>query len=164
MESLRNSIMGWGTIEYQAPQKPAAKKETISQGNIAQRHLNPGNLIFMEQEGAERGELKEGEKDIYWARFKDEGAGFKAMQKDIEIKLKRTPDMTVRDLILERSPENENSYKTLAYNVADDLKDLKDKGDIPVLLMNQLAASQVPIDRLAQALVKAEGYYAKIKK
>lgn len=154
IERMADSILGVGVEIYQAPSRPPDTR------NIAQKHFNPGNLIYMEQPGAVQGEQKD--KNIYWAKFPDEAAGFLAFQKDIEVKAKRNPKMSVKDLILKRSPVSENDYKTLAYNVMDDLKDLKDKGQIPSLLAGQLSVSQVPIDRLMQALAKAEGFYAKI--
>ena len=139
-------------------------KETVEEkpilGNIAQRHNNPGNLVYVGQEGAEKGEEKS--PGVYWAKFKDIDSGLKAMSRDNEIKLKRNPDMTLGELINVRSPGDENNSKTLTYNVIDELWDLKKDGTIPSL-SSRTKIKDLPMTRVSQALAKAEGFYTQPK-
>ncbi|MES2216670.1 MAG: hypothetical protein V4481_05255 [Patescibacteria group bacterium] len=127
-------------------------------GNVAQRHNNPGNLVYAGQQGAIQGEPKAG--GGFWAKFPDVQSGMAAFQNDNSAKLKRNPSMTLAQLIDMRSPPTENSTSSLHYNVVDALKDLKDKGVISTLMANKLMVSNIPPDRLAQALAQAEGFYA----
>lgn len=146
---------------FVAPQ-PKIKLKQEPKGNIAQRHNNPGNLIFVGQTGATKGEPKgDGQ---FWAQFKTVAKGRKAAQNDIQIKLDRTPNMTVADLILERSPvSDENDFNVIAFNVMDELNDLFLKGKTSSQRASVLKAKDVPLDRLEQALSKAEGFEVKIE-
>lgn len=130
-------------------------------GTLSQRHNNPGMLIFMEQPGAEKGEQK-GE-NVFWAKFKNADEGLKAFERDTMAKLRRNPDMTLREFVEIRSPRHENDLRTTLYNIVDELKDLRDSGVIKSLLASQLKIKDVPMDRLLHAIAKSEGYYANVR-
>ena len=123
----------------------------VSHGNF-----NPGNLMFAGQPGAVQGPAKP--KGGYWASFPDEATGYKALQADTQAKVNRNQNLTVAQLLDMRSPPSENNTSALHYNVMDELKDLKDSGKISTLMANKLLVRNVPADRLAQAIAKAEGY------
>lgn len=134
----------------------SSPKSVSSQG-ISQQNFNPGNLIYAGQYGAVKGDPK-GD-GTYWAKFPNEQAGFQGLQNDIQAKLDKNPKMTVAQLLDLRSPPSENNTSSLHYNVMDDLADLNKSGKISTLMANQLPVSEVPMDRLSQAIAKAEGYY-----
>jgi hypothetical protein len=165
LDSLLTHVMGvFGskTINYGDTQpatttpKSAPVATSTPQLSISQQNYNPGNLVYAGQAGAVKGDAKPG--GGFWAKFPDENTGYQALSNDNLAKLKRSPDMTVAQLLDLRSPPSENSSSTLHYNVMDALKDLKDSGKISTLMANKLLVKDVPMDRLSQAIAKAEGY------
>jgi len=136
-----------------SPEKP--------KGNIAQRHNNPGNLVFVGQEGATAGEDK-GD-GVSWAKFNTPEEGWAAFNKDAEIKLKRNPKMTVAEYIDMRSPGNENDTKKLHLGIAQSLQHLKDEGKIKTLLLNKITMTPELIDEVNRAAAKMEGFFAEIE-
>ena len=140
---------------FERPKQSQIKLKKEPQGNIAQRHNNPGNLVFRGQKGATKGEAKEG--GGHWAKFRTLELGREAGQNDIKIKLRRKPNMTLGELIEIRSPASENILKDIRHNVIDELWDLRLDGSIPRL--NKFTrVKDIPLDRLEQALSKAEGF------
>lgn len=124
-------------------------------GTVSQQNNNPGNLIFMEQPGATRGE--ERPDGTYWAKFETPEVGHLAGQKDIQAKIKRNPNMTIGELVSLRSPASENNVSDVLYNVLDELWDLRKQ--YPTLNKNFLVKN-LPIERVEDALAKAEGFYS----
>lgn len=70
---------------------------------IAKVHNNPGNLMFNGQEGAEKGEPKEGGGN--WAKFASPEAGLQALRAQIE----KDSDMTIRSFISKYAPPTDGN-------------------------------------------------------
>jgi len=81
----------WGTQENGKP-------------TIAERHNNPGNLVYANQTGAKKGEYK-GD-GVYWARFKTPQKGLEALYK--QIKLEQDRDLTLSEMMHKYAPSFEN--------------------------------------------------------
>ncbi len=74
---------------------------------IAYEHKNPGNLTFAGQAGATRGEPKKG--GGYWAKFEDEGAGMRALARQVQIDQGR--GLNVRQFVEKYAPAGENDVE-----------------------------------------------------
>jgi len=72
---------------------------------IAYEHKNPGNLTYAGQAGATRGEPKRG--GGYWAKFEDEGAGMRALARQVQIDQGR--GLNVRQFVEKYAPAHENN-------------------------------------------------------
>lgn len=128
-----------------------AMKQMGKPGNLN----NPGNLVFMGQEGATKGAKRPD--GTYWASFSTPEAGFKAMGNDINIKLKKSPNMTLRDLVTTRSPASDgNNIHNILYNISDELFDIKGKDG--KIINGKSKVKDIPLDRLTRAIAKSEGY------
>lgn len=88
---------------------------------ISFRHNNPGNLVFADQEGAEKGEPKA--KGGNWARFKTVDDGLNALRAQIE----RDSGMTLRAFITKYAPPTDGN-DTEKY-IADAVAELKAEAD-----------------------------------
>lgn len=92
---------------------------------IASEHNNPGNLIYANQPGAEKGEAKEG--GGYWAKFKTPEEGFKQLERQINLDKER--DITLGKFISKYAPPSENEtanyLKYLISRIGDVTKDTK---------------------------------------
>jgi len=166
--ALGAGAIGAGGIDskpmiYKAPTETqksnfGPKKTEEPKGSLARRNNNPLNLIYAEQPGAKRGDKRlDG---TYWAKFDSPEAGMLAGERDIMAKLKRSPEMTIRELIEVRSPSSENDTAQIRFIVMDTLKDMHDEGIIKSLRADKVKVKEVvPMSRLVEALAKAEGYY-----
>jgi hypothetical protein len=72
---------------------------------IAYEHKNPGNLTFADQAGATRGEPKKG--GGYWARFEDEGAGMRALARQVQLDQGR--GLNVRQFVEKYAPSTDGN-------------------------------------------------------
>jgi hypothetical protein len=97
-----------------------------SEDSIAGRHNNPGNLMFNNQPGAEKGEKKEG--GGYWAKFDSPEAGYEALISDIEAKQSGNTktglngDSTLAEFISAYAPASDNNdTEKYISNVSDEL-------------------------------------------
>lgn len=84
---------------------------------IAFVHNNPGNLMFAGQEGAEKGEPKEGGGN--WAKFSSVEAGLKAIHRQVE----KDKGMTIRAFITKYAPPTDGN-DTEKY-IADAAREMK---------------------------------------
>lgn len=142
-------------MTYVAEKKPQEEPKKAPKSDIASVNNNPGNLIFKGQVGAKQGEKRPD--GTYWAVFDTPEAGYKAMGRDIEIKLERKPEMTLRELIEVRSPSSDgNDLQTILYNISDELFDIKDEGG--KIFNGKSLVKNIPMDRLLKAIAKSEGY------
>lgn len=76
---------------------------------IAFVHNNPGNLMYVGQQGAEKGEKKKG--GGYWAKFKTPEEGYEGLKNQIDID--KGKDITISEFIHKYAPSSENN--TAAY-------------------------------------------------
>lgn len=159
IEAFGLAPVALSTPTGEKPQKEANKpqplfppKKTIP--SLAKRNNNPGNQVFVGQKGAEKGDKRED--GTYWAKFPTEEAGLASASKDIDIKLMRKPDMTIRELVELRSPAHENNIKDILYIISDEFSE---KGK-PITVNGKSKVRNVDRRKLVQALAKAEGYNA----
>ncbi len=81
----------------------------IPQGTPAAQNNNPGNLMFVGQEGATQGSPKydkNGNVVGYWAKFLTPEAGYQALQRQIQLDASR--GMTLSQFIHKYAPASEN--------------------------------------------------------
>lgn len=143
------------TYEKPVEEAKAEAPKEEPKGDISKKNNNPGNLIFMGQEGAKQGDKRPD--GTYWAVFETPEAGYKAMSRDISAKLGRKPEMTLRDLINTRSPESDgNNLHDILYNISDELFDIK--GPNGSIINGKTLVKDIPMDRLARAIAKSEGF------
>ncbi len=120
-----------------------------AKGSIADRHNNPGNLVYVGQPGATEGEPKAG--GGFWAKFENPTKGYEALKKDIELKKAGrsrtgiTGDSTVEEYFRVYAPPTENDTNNYIATVA---KQLGVSPDTPI--------SQIPTDKLAERIVRYE--------
>ena len=94
--------------------------------SIAQRHNNPGNLMFMGQKNATKGEAKKG--GGFWSMFKTMQEGWTALMVDIDNKKKGntktglTGDSTLSDFISVYAPKFENDTTNYVNIITKNLK------------------------------------------
>lgn len=86
----------------------------IPKGSIANRNNNPGNLMFVGQNGATQGEPKEG--GGYWAKFDSPESGWNALQNQIETDKAR--GLTLGGFISKYAPSSENNTAAYIASVA----------------------------------------------
>ena len=63
-----------------------------AEDSISARHNNPGNLIYVGQEGATKGEARAD--GTHWAKFETPKAGYEALKKDLEFEWGAVGQMT----------------------------------------------------------------------
>lgn len=145
LAALQGQQMGAGGFGGDGGIDPITGKKKKKK-TIAQRHNNPGNLVYAGQSGAAPGEAKDG--SLAWAKFDSPDAGFAALGADIGAKLARKPDMTLQELIATRSPGNENNLATLVPQIS---ASLGVKPDSKV--------SKMDTNQLMNVLARFEGFY-----
>jgi hypothetical protein len=100
-----------------APTGPAPVNETADasggvqiprESRIAWVHNNPGNLVFVGQDGAVKGEPKEGGGN--WAHFETPESGYAALQRQIELDAGR--GLTLGQFVNKFAPAYENDTDT----------------------------------------------------
>lgn len=102
---------------------------------IAERNQNPGNLMFIGQEGAVRGEPKAGGGN--WAGFQSYEDGRKALENDLIAKTQKQ-DLTIGQTINKYAPPSENNTVGYASSVASKLGlNVNDK--VPVSAIPEMA-------------------------
>jgi hypothetical protein len=107
--------------------------EIPESSRIAYEHNNPGNLMYVGQEGAEKGEPKEG--GGYWAKFENPEAGYMGLVKDIQAKQSGktasnlSGSSTLKELIGVYAPSTENDTQGYVKNIA---RKLGVKEDTPI--------------------------------
>ena len=120
---------------------PVANAQTIvdeagRQMTVAERHNNPGNLIFVGQAGAERGEPKIG--GGYWARFPDYETGRKALENQIVLDT-QTRGMPLNEFMNKYAPpKDKNDTGAYINTIANDLG-IKPTDKVPAELIPKLA-------------------------
>lgn len=90
-------------------------------GSKSFRNNNPGNLRYVGQVGSK------GQDSTGFAVFPDYQSGFTALLRDIDIKLKRSGDMTITQLLNVYAPPSENDTGAYIDAVAAELGIDKDK-------------------------------------
>jgi len=128
-------------------------EEPKNRNTISQRHNNPGNQVFVGQEGAMKGskQIDHGKwTGQYYAKFKSVEEGFKSMENLIQTKIESLPETaTVRDLIrvwaTNASPKKIKQYADFVLE--------KTNSDINEILKN------VDVRDLADAMARFEGFY-----
>ena len=132
-----------------ASKPPKVGVEIWAKGSIADRHNNPGNLMYIGQEGAEKGEPKRG--GGHWAKFDDPMAGYKALLSDVQAKQEgRTKtglsgESSVSEFFSKYAPPEENDTDVYVSNVA---KSLGVTPDTPI--------KEIEPDSLAKEIAKYE--------
>jgi hypothetical protein len=116
--------------------------------NPAQRNNNPGNLVFVGQEGAVEGDLKSD--GVYWAKFPDQESGFQALINDTNAKIASNQGITLKQFIEKRSPRSENDLEKLVKNIATALG-VKDTAKVV----------DIPEQSLARTIAQFEGFFEK---
>lgn len=109
--------------EETAPEETEEVAMTVSipdSSRIAKVHNNPGNLMWAEQPGAERGEPKKG--GGYWAKFKTPEEGFKQLQRQIDLDKGR--NLTLSQFISKYAPPSENATANYLQFLIDQLGDV----------------------------------------
>lgn len=107
---IQNSPDVWGNSGFVPPQV-----RDNSQGSLAQRNNNPGNLRFNNQTGAVKG-------DAGFAKFNSYDEGFNALLNDIKAKqtgktkTKLGPNSTIQDLMEVYSPASDSNNPTRLAN------------------------------------------------
>ena len=173
-EQLGADVLGYATIknflsksrvEFKREdvieeEKPVDQLPALSQfpqagdeENIAQRHNNPGNLVYLEQEGSERGEEKLDENGqptgLYWARFNTPQEGWDALIADDNKKISDEPNVTLRELISTRSPKEENELERLIDDIS-----------LKLGVSSYVPVSELDPRELAAAIAQFEGWTA----
>jgi len=128
-------------------------EEPKNRNTISQRHNNPGNQVFVGQEGATKGskQIDHGKwTGQYYAKFKSVEEGFKSMENLIQTKIESLPETaTVRDLVrtwaTNASPKKVKQYADFILE--------KTNSDINETLKN------IDIRDLAAAMARFEGFY-----
>ncbi|MBN2661585.1 MAG: hypothetical protein JXR54_09990 [Tannerellaceae bacterium] len=116
---------------------------------IAFEHNNPGNLMYVGQDGAEKGEPKEG--GGYWAKFESPEAGYMGLVKDIQAKQSGktasnlSGDSTLKELISVYAPSTENDTQGYVKSIAERLGA---KEDTPI--------KDIDADSIAENIAKIE--------
>lgn len=96
-----------------------------AQDSIAMRHNNPGNLMFVGQKGATKGESRG---TGYWAKFENPLAGYQALISDIKAKQAGktstglSGESTLSDFLSIYAPPHENKTRSYINKVSKALK------------------------------------------
>lgn len=115
--------------------------EIGKQDSIAYRHNNPGNLMYVGQKGATKGDSRG---SGYWAMFKSAKAGYQALVNDLVAKQQgRTStglsgNSTLTELMHIYAPPHENNTSSYIDKVSKELS-VDNKTPIKNLDMNKLA-------------------------
>jgi len=110
--------------------------EAQRQMTVAERHNNPGNLMFVGQAGAEKGEPKAG--GGFWAKFPDHETGRMALENQIKL------DTQTRGMSLDQfmnkyaPPKDKNDTGAYITTIANDLG-IKPTDKVPAELIPKLA-------------------------
>lgn len=90
--------------------------EIKAKGSVADRHNNPGNLIYVGQLSATRGEIKSVYKNpengktetTYWAKFETPEKGFEELIRQLNLYSKRQDTNTIEKAVSKYAPSSEN--------------------------------------------------------
>ena len=107
-----------------------------SEGTVAQRHNNPGNLMFVNQPGAIKGEPKSG--GGFWAKFETPEAGRTALENQLILDTQKR-GMTLAETMNKYAPSSDKN-NTTAYidTIAKDLG-IKPTDKVPQELIGKFA-------------------------
>ena len=114
-----------------------------AKNSIADRHNNPGNLIYVGQKGAKKGEKKG---SAHWAMFDTPLAGFMALVDDIKAKQSGktktglTGESTISDFINVYAPAHENDTSGYINSI---LKSMKIDSDTTINRLNPIELAKV---------------------
>jgi hypothetical protein len=133
----------------EAPKMPNPQTNQERKLTVAERHNNPGNLIFVKQAGAEQGEPKQG--GGYWAKFPDYNTGRKALESQINLDTQER-SMNLSNFMEKYAPrKDKNDTDAYVATIAKDLG-IDPKGKVPAELIPKLA------DTITR--VESDGKYA----
>lgn len=109
-----------------------------SRASIAGRHNNPGNLMFVNQSLASKGEAKKG--GGFWARYKTLEEGFVGLMKQIDLEKQR--GHTVKTFLEKYAPRHENDTTNYINKLSNKLGVAQDTNliDIPTLNIARIIA------------------------
>jgi hypothetical protein len=148
-------------------QQDIAKKPSLASvkptGNISQRHNNPGNLIFMGQEGATRGELKgyNNGSPLYWAKFDSTDSGMKALRNDILSKVKNNPEWNIKDFVNVYAPASDNNNTAQYVRMIQDISGISPKAKISEFITPfSLNTPEDRLSKIAETIAQIEGFNA----
>jgi hypothetical protein len=120
-------------------------------GSIAQRHNNPGNLVYANQPGATKGEQRPD--GTYWAKFDTPQQGYVGVQNQVKLDASRGYD--IAGLIKKYAPSSDNNDTNAYINYV--VAELQ-KQDPTIKADTKLTTviNKFGVDPISQAIIKKE--------